>query len=146
MNLVIRQSEQENKAIINGINEIIVELDEACNICFVNDAWRRVSGHELADTVGNDLFSYFSGNDIDRKTDKIKAMLEGHGKAFSAKYRLKTKEGFDKPVELSISMVRQDKNLNTRIVGTITDLDEKEKDGEGGSKGALKVRKGVAGK
>lgn len=127
MNLVIRQSEQENKAIINGINEIIVELDEACNICFVNDAWRRVSGHELADTVGNDLFSYFSGNDIDRKTDKIKAMLEGHGKAFSAKYRLKTKEGFDKPVELSISMVRQDKNLNTRIVGTITDLDEKEK-------------------
>ncbi len=127
MHSTSRQSEQENKAIINALNEVIFELDIEGKICFINDAWCRVTGYDLAESIGKLLFSYITEEEGVSQTEKLQDLIQGKTAAYNVFFRLKTKAGEDKPVEMVISMLRQDHEKNLRIVGTLIDLDEKEK-------------------
>lgn len=127
MNIAVRQSEQENRAIINSINEVVFELDSDGKICFINDTWRRVTGYDLSESINESLLSYIEEGKREYQEGKLKNMIDGRGGAYTEFLRLKAKDGHFKPIEMSLSMIRQDQQKNLRVVGTLTDLEEKEK-------------------
>ena len=126
MNLAVRQSEQENRAVINSINEVIFELDVDGNLCFINDTWRRVTGHDLAESIGKSLFSFLREKEQLEQIQKLQDLVQGKSSAYCSLFRLQAKDGHYKPVEMTISMLRQDQHKNLRVVGTLADLEEKE--------------------
>ncbi|MBL4590070.1 MAG: PAS domain S-box protein [Alphaproteobacteria bacterium] len=126
MNLAVRQSEQENRAVINSINEVIFELDVDGNLCFINDTWRRVTGHDLAESIGKPLFSFLREKEQREQIQKLQDLVQGKSSAYCSLFRLQAKDGHYKPVEMTISMLRQDQHKNLRVVGTLADLEEKE--------------------
>lgn len=126
MNMAVRQSEQENRAIINAINEVIFELDSDGRLCFINDTWRRVTGYDLSESISETFFDYIEEDHQSLQKAQLQEFVAGRKGAYTEVLRLKAKDGRYKPIEMSLSMVRQDQHKNLRVVGTLTDLEEKE--------------------
>ncbi len=56
----VAQSEQKHKQLLDSIAEIIIELDTAFNVVFVNQAWTKTLGFELEETIGRSYLDFLS--------------------------------------------------------------------------------------
>jgi PAS domain S-box-containing protein len=122
---VIQQSERENRSIINSVSDIIFELSNDGKILFLNDAWNVVTGFESERSIGRNLFDLLYVPDQDAQKESFQNLLSGKGKSYRSFTRLRSADGSFRAIELAMSMTRQDDNNKTRVVGTITDVEER---------------------
>lgn len=125
LNNSLRKAERENRAIINAVTDIIFETTAEGDILFLNDAWGRVTGHDIGVSVGKNLFDMLHPQDQAEQRDQFQQMIKGQRPAYRSFARLRTREGTFRSVELAMSMMRQDENRNIRVVGTMTDVEER---------------------
>jgi len=125
LNQILRKSERENKAIINSVSDIIFEMSTDGEILFLNDTWQKVTGFELQRSINRNLFDMLHPQDQGDQRDQFQMMVRGQKPAYRSFTRLRSADGLFRSVELAISMLRQDENRNMRVVGTITDVEER---------------------
>jgi PAS domain S-box-containing protein len=125
LNNILRKSEREHRAIINAVSDIIFELDTDGHILFANETWRRVTGYDVFDTVGKNLFGMLHAQDQAEQKNKLHMLIRGTIPAYRSYVRVKCADGRYRTVELAISMLRQDENRNLRVVGTMTDVEDR---------------------
>ena len=125
LNKVIQKSARDNKAIVDSVSDIIFELSVDETIVFLNEAWKKVTGFDLEQSVGRNLFDLLYYQDQDEQKDNFSQLVKGQKKPYRVYTRLRTSDGTFRAVELTMSMIRQDENKDLRIVGTITDVEER---------------------
>ena len=125
LNQILRKSERENRAIINSVSDIIFEMSTEGEILFLNDTWQKVTGFEPARSLNRNLFDMLHPQDQSEQRDQFQMMVRGQKPAYRSFTRLRSADGLFRSVELAISMLRQDENRNMRVVGTITDVEER---------------------
>lgn len=125
LNQVLRKSERENKAIINAVSDIIFEMSTSGEILFLNETWQKVTGFEIIRSLNRNLFELLHPQDQAEQRDQFNLMVKGQKPAYRSFTRLRSSDGSYRSVELAISMLRQDENRNMRVVGTITDVEER---------------------
>lgn len=125
LNKVIQKSARDNKAIVDAVSDIIFELSVDEKIVFLNESWKTVTGFDLEQSVGRNLFDLLYYQDQDEQKDNFEQLVKGQKKPYRAYTRLRTSDGTFRAVELTMSMIRQDENKDLRIVGTITDVEER---------------------
>jgi len=125
LNKTLRRAEREYKAIIDSVSDIIFETDTKGEIMFLNDSWERITGFLQPQSVGRSLFDLIHPQDQDAQRQNFDQMVKGKRNRYHFVTRLRTSEGMFRAVEVSISMLRQDESRNLRIVGTITDIEER---------------------
>lgn len=125
LNKVIQTSARENGAIINSVTDIIFELGVDGKILFINKAWNSVTGFEQERSIGRNLFELIHAQDQEEQKSHFEQLVRGQKKSYRAFTRLRSADGSFRAVELAISMMRQDENKNMRVVGTITDVEER---------------------
>ncbi len=123
----LRKSERENHAIINGISDIIFEVSPTGEILFLNEAWVKITGFDLATSLGRNLFDLINPTDQEEQKKNIISLAKGHKTAYRTLTKLRSIEGTFRSVELVVSMLRQDENRNLRVVGSFTDIEERER-------------------
>lgn len=121
----MRKAERENRAVINAVNDIIFETDTEGHVLFVNETWRSVTGIEPEQVTGQNLFELLHPQDQPEQQDYFTQLIKGQKQAYRSFARLKTSSGRYRSIELAMSMLRQDENRNLRVVGTITDVEER---------------------
>jgi len=122
---LLKRSERENRAIIDAVSDIIFEVDVNGNFVFLNSAWRKVTGFDMEHSLGNNLFLMLHPNDQEREEEDFKLLTRGQKNAYRSFSRIRTADGTFRAVELAVSMIRQDENQNLRVVGTLTDVEER---------------------
>lgn len=125
LNQVIQKSARENRAVINAVSDIIFEVSVEGAILFLNDSWKKVTGFDLERSIGRNLFDLLYVQDQDEQRQNFQQLIKGSRKSYRAFTRLRSVDGSFRAVELAISMVRQDENNDLRVVGTITDVEER---------------------
>ena len=125
LNQNIRKAEREYKAIVDAVSDIIFETSIDANILFLNGTWERIVGTSNADVLGKDLFEMIHPEDRQIEREKFEMLVQGKKSAYRSMTRLLTRGSAYRSVELAISMIRQDENRNMRVVGTITDVEER---------------------
>lgn len=125
LNQILRKSERENNAIINSVSDIIFEMSRDGEVIFLNDTWQKVTGFEIDRSLNRNLFDMLHPQDQQEQRDQFQMMVRGQKSAYRSFTRLRSADGSFRSVELAISMLRQDENLNMRAVGTITDVEER---------------------
>lgn len=121
----MRKAERENRAIINSVNDIIFETDMDGRLIFINDTWQMVTGYEVDHGQGRVLFDMLHPQDQLEQIESFQQLVRGQKQAYRSVARLRTAEGRYRSIELAMSMLRQDENKNLRVVGTITDVEER---------------------
>ncbi|HPD83284.1 MAG: PAS domain-containing sensor histidine kinase [Alphaproteobacteria bacterium] len=122
---VIQKTARENTAIINAVSDIIFELGVDGKILFLNNSWNNVTGFQQERSIGRNLFDLLYGPDQQEQRDNFDQLVKGQKKSYRVFTRLRSADGTFRAVELAMSMLRQDENKEMRVVGTITDVEER---------------------
>lgn len=125
LNNVIQKSARENRAVINAVSDIIFEASTDGTLLFLNDSWKVVTGFERERSIGRNLFDLIHTQDQDDQRQNFDQLVKGQKKSYRAFTRLRSVDGTFRAVELAISMMRQDENKEMRVVGTITDVEDR---------------------
>jgi len=123
----LQKSQQEYKAVINAVSDIIIELDEQGNILFLNETWERIMRFGIPHSLGRDFFDLLDSESQERNRDDFYLLLAGHKEEYSSTSRIRTAEGKWRSVEISMSLVNRSEHGEKRIVGTITDIEAQER-------------------
>ncbi len=125
LNSALQKADRENRAVIDSVSDIIFETDTEGNILFLSASWRKITGFDQDRSKGNNLFAMLNPEDQAKQKKEFDMMVRGQKQAYRTFTRIRTAEGTFRSVELAISMIRQDENKNLRVVGTITDVEER---------------------
>jgi PAS domain S-box-containing protein len=125
LNQVIQKSARDNSAVINAVSDVIFELSVDEKIVFLNSTWKKVTGFDLEQSIGRNLFDLLYYQDQEEQKENFYQLVKGQKKPYRVYTRLRTSDGTFRSVELTMSMLRQDENKDLRVVGTITDVEER---------------------
>lgn len=127
LNHILRKSERENQAIINGISDIIFEMSLNGEILFLNEAWERLTGSPVEESIGKNLFEMIHPKDQDEQRKSVSQLIKGLRSSYRIMTSIHTGENKYRSVEMAISMIRMDENRNMRVVGSFSDMDDRQK-------------------
>lgn len=125
LNQTLRKAEREYRAIIDSVSDIIFELNAEGDILFLNETWPRITGYEIEQSIHRNLFDMLHPQDQEEQLSAFKQLVIGKRPAYRAFTRLRTNTGVYHAAELAMSMLRQDEAKQMRVVGTITDVEER---------------------
>ncbi|HEU4839364.1 MAG TPA: PAS domain S-box protein [Micavibrio sp.] len=125
LNETLRRQEKENRAVIDAVSDIIFETSTDGNILFLNETWQKITGFSAERSLGRNLFDLLHMQDQAEQRSNFSLLVKGKKTAYRAFTRLRTAEGTFRAIELAFSMIRQDENKDLRVVGTITDVEER---------------------
>jgi PAS domain S-box-containing protein len=122
---VFKKTEDENKSLIDSVSDIIFETDMAGKILFLNATWQKITGFSIEQSRGLDLFNMLHPQDQEKQRKDFHALMQGQKAPYRSFTRLRMSDGSFRAVDLSISMIRQDEGQNHRVVGALTDVEER---------------------
>ncbi len=121
----LRRAEKENRAVIDAVSDIIFETSTEGEILFLNETWQKITGFATDRSIGRNLFDLLYMQDQAEQRNNLAQLVKGKKQSYRAFTRLRTADGNFRAVELAVSMLRQDENKDLRVVGTITDVEER---------------------
>lgn len=125
LNKRLASAEKDNRAVIDAVSDIIFETDINGNILFLSKAWQTITGFDIERSQGNNLISMLYPQDQKKHAEDFEELVRGRKQAYRSFTRLRIEDGTFRAVELAPSMIRKDKDDNLRVVGTITDVEER---------------------
>lgn len=125
LNLALRRTEQESRAIMNAVSDVIFELDETGRILFLNSCWTTLTGYNIEQTLGSNFFSHLLDTSDNDHSEKFLNLLTQKTAPTPYNAKLKNSDDSTRQVSIRYTMVRQDDPKHPRVVGTITDMDER---------------------
>lgn len=125
LNQSARRADKENRVIIDSVSDIILETDIEGKIVFLNAQWPKITGFEVEQSMGLELFSVLHPRDQHDVQNEFELLMRGKNKSFRKYTRLRTSDGTFRAAELSVSMINQDDEDLRRVVGTLTDVEER---------------------
>lgn len=127
LNHILRKAERENKAIINAISDVIFEISLSGEILFLNESWQKLAGHDVSSTIGRNLFDIIHPRDQDEQRKAISQLIKGLRPGYRVNTSVRASDGKYRAVEMAVSMIRMDENRNMRVVGSFSDMEERQK-------------------
>jgi PAS domain S-box-containing protein len=125
LNDAIVRQEKENRAVIDSVSDIIFETSVNGEILFLNETWDKITGFSKEVSIGRNLFDLLHLQDQAEQRNNMAMLVKGKKNAYRAFTRLRTHDGTFRAVELAVSMLRQDEKKELRVVGTITDVEDR---------------------
>lgn len=125
LNNVLASAERDNRSIIDSVRDIIFETDIAGDVLFLSAAWQRVTGFELERSKGKNLFSMLYPADQEKQKIDFEALVSGQKSSYRSFTKLRISDGTFRSIEIAVSMIRRDDKQQLRVVGTITDVEER---------------------
>lgn len=121
----LRKSERESRAMINSVSEVIFETDENGRLMFLNEPWKKMTLRSIDETLGQSLFFLLDPADQSRQREMFEELVRGERQAYRTETRLNIDKNIFKPVEIAFSMLRMTEDKSLRVVGTITDTEQR---------------------
>lgn len=125
LNLALRRTEHESRAIMNAVSDVIFELDETGKILFLNLCWTKLTGKDIDKTLGSNFFDHIDPNDANEYQQKFSSSLTTTTPPIPFLTKLKKFDDTFRLVDVRYTMIRKDDPRHPRVVGTITDVDER---------------------
>ncbi len=125
LNKIIQKSAREHRAIINAVTDIIFEMDDKGKIIFLNEAWHSVTGFDVERSMGQELNGLLHIQDQAEQKENFNQLISGKKQSYRTFTRIRSENGTYRAVELAMSMLVMDDDKELRVVGTITDIEER---------------------
>ncbi|WPC04466.1 PAS domain S-box protein [Pseudomonas benzenivorans] len=115
----LRASEASYRGLVEQLAEVIVATDADGHLDFLNPAWEQLSGYIGYESLGRPLARFFESADAARLSEQISAVAQGEQAALRGDYRLLTRHGQLRWVELQLR-----RRADNRLSGSLRDNHE----------------------
>ena len=127
LNEALQRSEVSNRALVDSISDVIFELTEDGKILSLNAAWESFTGFEREPFLGRDFFEVIDQDDQKQFRKQFELMLGGQQLQVRGFTRVRSSQGGFGSVELSLSMLRGVEGKTQRVVGTLTNIEDRQR-------------------
>lgn len=117
----LRASEARYRELIEQLSDVVFLVDTAGYLAFLNPAWERLSGYGGYESLGRPLARFLDPDDGARLNGQIGAIASGEHSELRGEYRLLTRHGRLRWVELQLSRSQTDHHLR----GNLRDIHER---------------------
>lgn len=124
-NTELQKTEQEIATLIDSVSDVIFECDTDGKILYVNQVWEKLTGQKPQKALGVSLYDYLQPSDIEGQKERMQRLAAGRRLAQKSEVQLYTVDGQTRVVELSLNRLRLTQNKELRVVGTITDIQDR---------------------
>jgi len=121
----LKQGEHKYRSVINAVQDILFELDVNGRIVFLNNAWEKVTGLPQDDVIGNSFFNFLNDRDVEEIRSNFNQLLNGDKASYRGHILLKVQFGEYRSTRISLSVLNEGKENNIKIIGTLTDIEDK---------------------
>ena len=121
----MREADRERRAIVDSVSDAIFEATAQGNLIFLNSAWERITGFDIAQSIDRSLLDMLHTSDQNEQKANFNELVRGKKQSYRAYTRLRTHDGSFRSVELSVSMLRFSENQKVKVVGSITDVEDR---------------------
>lgn len=123
--LNLKKSEAEYRNVLDSISDIVFETDDDGQLVFLNERWTRLTGKEGWSVIGQPLTSLFAKEDQKIVGELFDDYVSGKRLNTTTQAKLSLHKGGYKTVELKFSMIRIPGDQQIRVVGSMTDIEER---------------------
>jgi PAS domain S-box-containing protein len=125
LNQALRDAEAENRAVIDSVGDIIFETDKEGRLKFLNKAWVKTTGFEIEQSIGQDIFNMIYPLDQQPQRAEFKNLLKGNKREMRTYTQLRTSDGTFLAIEMALVAIQQDERKGMRLIGTLTNIEER---------------------
>ncbi len=123
----IINSERKYKSVLNNIKEVVFQADTSGEWTFLNEAWKELTGFEIADTLGTKISDYIHVDDLPRFSDKITQSIQHKTIQDNFPAMLKNNFGNYNRFEITFSPILSQTGVVYGISGIMHDTTENNK-------------------
>ena len=116
--------------VLDGLGEVVFRTDAEGNWTFLNSAWTRILGFDVASSLGTNFLEYVHPDERERTIALFMAVVAGGADHCHHHSRYRTADGRYRFMELRAQVVRDDEGRVVANVGTLTDRTEGRRAGE----------------
>lgn len=117
----LHASEARYRELVEQLNDVIILTDANAHLTFLNPAWERLSGYASYESIGRSLTQFFDAHDSIRLSEQLAAIARGEYATLRNEYRLLTRQGQLRWVELHLT-----RNLpGQHLRGSLRDIHER---------------------
>lgn len=122
MNRALQESQARYRAMVESVNEVIFRIDQRGHLVFLNEAWKRLSGYEIGQSLGRPLIDFLHPDDRGMAREKFETLSGGDIVDCNCELRLRTRSGEIRWTELTGRVVREPDNPQWSLAGTLDDI------------------------
>lgn len=121
----LQESEQAYRSLVNGIREVIFQLDPRGVWCFLNPAWTEITGYPVEETLGQSFLNYIYFEDFAYSQDQFQNLLNNPDRHCRYEVRYQTQGGDFCWMEVTARVTRNPQGEITGMTGTLNDVTER---------------------
>ncbi len=121
----LKNSDKENRSVINSIKDAVFEVDRHGQVVFLNRAWSVLSGFEIVQSLGQNFIRMLHPKDQAEMSDFFAEMLEGTREIIHKQTQILTENGTFRAVELYLSVIKKDAERGIRYIGSMSNMEER---------------------
>jgi diguanylate cyclase (GGDEF)-like protein/PAS domain S-box-containing protein len=123
----LRDSEARYRTVVEEVREIIFQVDREGRWVLLNRAWEELTGHRVADAVGQSVMGFIHPDDRELSAALMQPVLESELKEYRHELRLVGSAATDVWVEAHARPIYDDAGRFSGISGTLTDITARRK-------------------
>ncbi len=114
-------SEERFRELVEQLSDVIFLADAHGHLTFYNPAWEKLSGYLSDESLGRPLTQFLDDEDGQKLAKQISALARGEETSLRSEYRLLTRNGKIRRIELQLSRSQPDNSLR----GCLRDIHER---------------------
>ncbi len=122
----LKSSEARHRRIVARSQDVIFETDMDGRWTFLSDAWTRITGHGVAESLGRRAMTFVLPQDRQVLVDALVAALRNEGSIGQAELRFPTELGV-RWGAFSVGLLHDEAGVLTGAYGTLSDITERKK-------------------
>jgi len=121
----LERSEQKYRSLVNGISEVIFQVDFDGNWRFLNPAWKAITGYSVEETIGTHFLDYAIPEDFQTHQSQFQRLIRKEISDSRYEVRFQTKDGGFCWLEITACITQNSQGQITGLTGTLNDMTER---------------------
>ncbi|MBL8448059.1 MAG: PAS domain S-box protein [Zoogloeaceae bacterium] len=116
------ESQSRYKDVVESVNEVIFRTDDRGRFAFLNQAWNRITGFRVEDSLGRSLVDFLHPDDRARARNTLEQVLAGTRPDCHAELRIRTRDGQIRWIESAMRRAVTAEGDGSGIFGSLDDI------------------------
>ena len=118
----LHESRTRYREVVESVNEVIFQADMSGRFQFLNPSWTRVSGHDIDESLGQQMADFLHPDDRAGAREAIERLLLGKQKQCECELRIRTTEGEVRWLEVHTRLMSSASGEPLGIMGSMDDI------------------------